>query len=246
MSYILSKSKINTFVSCPRKFYYQYIEKIESSNEFVEIGIDIHSIAEEFVKLNRLGGREDILNILLNSSSYKEEYKEHCDNLATFFHDMLVEKGYSIFSAEEKLFSNRYQFTGLADLVLEDKEGNLIIIDYKTGKSSSAKHYKLELCYYKMLVEEKFKDKKVSQVGILFTKDGFLSLLEFSEDKEKFSRDDVCSIYDYYLACKFIKTARIEIENYIEINDFPARRQHLCNYCSYIDECGKYSGFEEV
>ena len=84
MSY-LSKSKINTFISCPRKFYYQYIKKIQTSNEFAEIGIDIHSIAEEFLKLNKLGSREDILNVLLNSSTYKEEYSEHCVNLATFF-----------------------------------------------------------------------------------------------------------------------------------------------------------------
>ena len=245
MSY-LSKSKINTFISCPRKFYYQYIEKIQTSNEFAEIGIDIHSIAEEFLKLNKFGSREDILNVLLNSSTYKEEYREHCDNLATFFYDMLVEREYSVFSAEEKLVSYRYKFTGLADLVLEDKQGNLIIIDYKTGKSSTAKHYKLELCYYKMLVEEKFKGKKVSHVGIFFTKDGFLCLLEFSEDKEKFSREDVCSIYDYYLACNFIKTVRIEIEDYTENNNFPPRRQHLCNYCGYIGECGKDSGFEEV
>ena len=44
----LSKSKINTFIECPRKFKYRYIDEItEESNEYMLLGTEVHEIAEE-------------------------------------------------------------------------------------------------------------------------------------------------------------------------------------------------------
>ncbi|MCI5737812.1 MAG: PD-(D/E)XK nuclease family protein [Methanobrevibacter ruminantium] len=44
----LSKSKINTFIECPRKFKYRYIDEItEEANEYMLLGTEVHEIAEE-------------------------------------------------------------------------------------------------------------------------------------------------------------------------------------------------------
>ena len=52
MSYKLSKSKINDYLQCPRKFRYGNIDNIETEeNEYFKIGSDVHQIAEDFIKL---------------------------------------------------------------------------------------------------------------------------------------------------------------------------------------------------
>ena len=44
----LSKSKINTFIECPRKFKYRYIDEItEEANEYMLLGTEVHEIDEE-------------------------------------------------------------------------------------------------------------------------------------------------------------------------------------------------------
>ena len=240
MSFKLSKSAVNCFINCPRKFKYQYVDNIESeSNEFAELGTNVHQIAEDFIKSDALEKNKDILAVLKEfESKYEDDYSDHCENLAKFFKDMFVEKGYKLFIAEEYLFSEIHNFSGYADLVLEDKEGKLFVIDYKTGKARDVNKYKLELCYYKMLIEEQYPGKIVSKAGIYFTKEGVLSALEFSDED---STDTICSIKDYNLSVRFIDTVRLEID----AGEFPPRRQRLCGYCSYMEQCMEDSGFND-
>lgn len=165
---------------------------------------------------------------------YEDDYEDHCINLAKFFECMIFEKEYKFFMAEDYLMSEKHNFSGLADLVLEDKEGKLFVIDYKTGKSSNVQNYKLELCYYKMLIEEKYPEKEVKYVGIYFTKDGKLSYLEFVASEED-GENELCTLEDYQLAIDYIDTVRLAID----AGRFPARRNHYCKYCDYQEECAQ-------
>lgn len=227
----LSKSKINTFTVCPRQFKYQYIDEIESeTSDAAILGTNVHEIAELFVKQWPIA-ENDILDTLLRlEENYEDDYKDHTLNLAKFFKKMLIDKNLKIFMAEEYLFSEKYDFNGFADIVFEKDDGKLIVIDYKTGKSSNVKKYKLELCYYKMLIEEMFPDKEVEYAAIYFTKDGDLSCMKFT-DSEK--GDAFCTKKDYGLAINYIGTVRLQIEE----GYFPANKQYLCNYCSYFKLC---------
>ena len=48
----LSKSKINTYLKCPREFKYKYIDEIETPpNEYMALGSDVHLIAENYAKI---------------------------------------------------------------------------------------------------------------------------------------------------------------------------------------------------
>ena len=183
MSYKLSKSKINDYLQCPRKFRYAYVNEIETEeNEHFKIGTDVHQIAEDFIKLWQKDDSIDFLDTLYElESKYEDDYKDHCIHLADFFKEKLTCEGYEVFSTEEYLFSEKYNFSGLADIVLE-KNGKLTVIDYKTGKSKSARDYVTELCYYKMLVEDAYPDKTVEYAAIYFTKDG-IELIEKVREK---------------------------------------------------------------
>lgn len=237
MSFKLSKSKVNSFLKCPREFQYSYIDEIQRPpNKFMKIGTDVHQIAEDFIAAWANNQVDDILEYVLKlSAKYEDNYETHAVNLASFFQSIFVDEDYKIFMAEEYLFSEKYNFSGLADLVLEDDNGKLIVIDYKTGKTGSIKNYRLELCYYKMLLEDLYPDKEVVCAGIFFTKKGDCRFLMFSDEEIKGAR---CNTEDYQAAIQLLDHVRVEIEE----ENFQPKKQFLCNYCQYQDLCKKDGG----
>ena len=231
MSYRLSKSKVNDYLQCPRKFRYSNIDKIETEeNEYFKIGSDVHQIAEDFIKLWQKDNSIDFLDTLYElESKYEDDYKDHCRNLAKFFKEKLVDEGYDVFSTEEYILSEKYNFSGLADIVLE-KDGKLTVVDYKTGKSKSVRDYVTELCYYKMLVEDKYPQKTVEYAAIFFTKDGRYSELMFTEDEYSAIN---CSVTEYNNKIDLIE----EVREKIEAGEFPPIRQYLCKSCDFKEHC---------
>ena len=231
MSYRLSKSKINNYLQCPRKFRYSYINKIETGeNEHFKIGTDVHKIAEDFINIWKKENSIDFLDTLYElESKYEDDYKDHCQNLAEFFKKILIDEGYEVLSTEDDIISEKYNFSGKYDLVLE-KEGKLTVIDYKTGKSSSVRDYVTELCYYKMLVEDKYPEKTVEYAAIYFTKDGGYSELMFTD--AEYSAIN-CSLTEYNNKLDLIE----EVRKKIETGEFPPKRQYLCQYCDFKTHC---------
>ncbi len=233
----LSKSKVNTYLKCPLEFKFQYIDEIEvPKNKYMALGSDVHLIAERFAdKFGDELGAVDIKNELLKIAHEENigyDLTEHIDNLGSFFEEVFIENDYSLFSQEEYLLDEENRFSGICDIILEDENGDLVVIDYKTSKSSSFSKYRLELCYYKLLVENVY-GRNVSSVGVFFTKNGRLRLLDICDEdnKRKYLNND--EIKD---AIDTMHHVRNEINN----NNFPAKRQFLCRYCTYKHLCGEY------
>ena len=90
--------------------------------------------------------------------------------------------------------------------------------------------YRLELGYYKMLVEDAYPDKTVEYAAIYFTKDGKYSELKFIE--EEYSAVN-CSVTEYNNKIELIEKVREKIE----AGEFPPKRQYLCQYCDFKDHC---------
>ena len=133
---------------------------------------------------------EQMFNQLMDiyrASDSEFELEEHLQNLANFFDEVFRDENepYYLFSAEEYIYDKKHNFSGLADLIVEDPDGDLIIIDYKTGKPSPISKYLLELTYYKMLVNSKYPNRKVISAGIFFTKDGSMKFANFCEKQKK-------------------------------------------------------------
>ncbi|MBE6507797.1 MAG: PD-(D/E)XK nuclease family protein [Methanobrevibacter sp.] len=233
----LSKSKVNTYLKCPLEFKFQYIDEIEvPKNKYMTLGSDVHLVAEKFADkfgddLDGVDIRNELLRIA-HEENIGYDLTEHIDNLGSFFEEVFIENDYRLFSQEEYLLDEENRFSGICDIILEDENGNLVVIDYKTSKSSSFSKYRLELCYYKLLVENVY-GRNVSSVGVFFTKNGRLRLLDICDEdnKRKYLNND--EIRD---AVDTMHHVRNEINNY----NFPAKRQFLCRYCTYKHLCGEY------
>lgn len=233
----LSKSKVNTYLKCPLEFKFQYIDEIEvPQNKYMALGSDVHLIAEKFSeKFEDNLDEVDIENELIKIAFEENigyDLTDHIDNLGSFFKRAFVDNDYKLFCQEEYIIDEENRFSGICDIILEDENGELIVIDYKTSKSSSFSKYRLELCYYKLLVENVF-GKTVSRVGIFFTKNGRLRLLDVCDEENK----------RYYLNNDEIQQAidtLHDVRKDINSRKFPAKKQFLCRYCTYKDLCDDY------
>lgn len=233
----LSKSKVNSYLKCPLEFKFQYIDEIEvPQNKYMALGSDVHLIAEKFTEkfgddIVEIDTRNELLKIA-HDLDIGYDLTEHIDNLESFFEEVFVENNYKLFSNEEYLHDEKNRFSGICDIILEDENGDLVVIDYKTSKSSSFSKYRLELCYYKLLVENVY-NKNVSSVGVFFTKNGRLRLLDICNEDNKRKYLNQNEIDE---AITTLHKVRTNINNEV----FPARRQFLCRYCTYRDICNEY------
>ena len=148
----LSKSKVNTYLKCPLEFKFQYIDEIEAEpNKYMALGSDVHLIAEKFSE--QFG--DDLDDVDIENELFKIAYDlgighadEHVENLGVFFREVFVENGYKLFSQEEYLLDEAHRFSGICDIILENEDGSLTVVDYKTSKSSSFSKSRREFCYY--------------------------------------------------------------------------------------------------
>lgn len=232
----LSKSKINTYLKCPREFKYRYIDEIEvEPNEYMELGTNVHLIAEKYAKIYGDNPQENpryYLDLIARQEKINvDEIDTHLDSLASFFNTAFIEKDYKLFSQEEYLIDEKHNFSGITDIILETADEDLIVIDYKTGSSSSFSKCRLELGYYKMLVESNY-DRNVISAGIFFTKDNKLRLLHFKDNDNK--RIYMCNQeLDEGLDTLY------EVRKNINESKFPKEEQFLCRYCTYSSICYK-------
>ncbi|WP_407377084.1 RecB family exonuclease [Methanobrevibacter sp.] len=230
----LSKSKVNTYLKCPMEFKFQYIDEIEAKpNKYMALGSDVHLIAEKFT--DRFGDDLDDVDIqnelvkVANDLEIGYGLDEHIDNLGLFFKEVFVDNDFKLFSNEEYLLDKKNRFSGICDIILEDENGKLTVIDYKTSNSNSFSKYRLELCYYKLLVENVY-HKPVNRVGVFFTKNGRLRLLDVCEEENKRKFLSYGEIDDA------VDTLH-EVRDKINRKEFPKRKQYLCRYCTYRNLC---------
>lgn len=229
----LSKSKINTYLKCPFEFKLKYVDEIVAEpNKYMIFGRNIHSVAERFCE--KFGDDVGDINIEyeLNKIVYELnliDLNQHVDNLALFFEDVYINRDYKLFGFEEELYDDENRFSGICDIILQDENEELIIVDYKTTNSRNFSKYRLELCYYKLLVENVL-NKKVSKVGIFFTENGRLRLLDVG---------DVDYKYKYLTTQEITEAIRIfhEVRENVNNEIFPLKKQYLCRLCIYEDFC---------
>jgi CRISPR/Cas system-associated exonuclease Cas4 (RecB family) len=233
----LSKSKINTYLKCPLEFKFQYVDEIEvEPNKYMVLGSDVHSVAETFAdkfgdELDKVNIRNELLKIS-NDLDMSPDISPHVDNLSLFFKEVFVDNDYKLFSQEEYLHDETHRFSGICDIILEDENGDLVVVDYKTSDSGKFSRYRLELCYYKLLVENVF-DRNVSSVGIFFTKNGRLRLLDVCEEDNKRKYLNSTEINE---AIDTFYDVRKQVNN----KNFYAKPQFLCRFCTYKKICDEY------
>lgn len=229
----LSKSKINTFIECPRKFKYRYIDEIaEEANKYMLLGSEVHEIAEE-IAIELMEGNE-IEDVFLNLE-YDEKLEDHIRGLEKFFNDV-YSNGYEIFSVEEYIVDNDSNMNGIVDIVIRNNNDELIIFDYKTGKARSIEKYKLELCVYKVLLESKYPNLNVVSAGIYFTGDGAYRIANFeSVGDDYFKSQSKGNIGDGDF--DYVDSVVDNLYETMDRNYYMRKKGFLCRYCFYKEMC---------
>lgn len=229
----LSKSKINTFIECPRKFKYRYVDEIaEEANKYMLLGSEVHEIAEE-IAIELMEGNE-IEDVFL-TLEYDEKLEDHIRGLEKFFNDV-YSNGYEIFSVEEYIVDNDSNMNGIVDIVIRNNNDELIIFDYKTGKARSIEKYKLELCVYKVLLESKYPELNVVSAGIYFTGDGAYRIANFeSVGDDYFKSQSKGNIGDGDF--DYVDSVVDNLYETMDRNYYMRKKGFLCRYCFYKEMC---------
>ena len=173
-----------------------------------------------------LGGFEDI-------DHERETYKDAIRNLANFleieretnpklFYNPVknIRKSFEDYERMIQPLDKKFFVSGKFDRIDELENGNLRIVDFKTGKSKNG-IAQLEL--YKLLAEMNF-GKKVDEVCYYYL------------DDKKIKSYDVAKVKNKDIKDKILDKIKV-IQKNKEFNPSPSR---LCSHCDFEEICPKY------
>lgn len=245
---VLSPSRLNDYLACPRKFFYLKVLGIdveESNWDSANFGTIIHGLLENAVRRAKKTGvyptsdeiREELTKGLEESAFSSDAIKEKFVKLG----NNVIEKYYPKFSeipvsrVDEVEFSLRDIdvdgdfITGKIDRIEKNSDGTYQLYDYKTGSAVSEnqiaiggtkENYFNQLCFYKYAFE-KLTDKKVAQTGIIYV-------------EENVTREKTLTTEDMAYIENKIKEVYENIKN-LKFN--PSCDPSSCKFCQYQQMC---------
>ena len=169
-----SPNMIKTYVACPRKYYFKYIENInlpQSSLPF-EKGKKIHAIANYFLQG---------INIDRIKTALKKDEEELWEKLKQ---NLYYQKDYykSEFSLLCKI--ENFWIGGRIDAVVHDFE-DYYILDYKTGMTPEDPVYDFQTMIYLMCIDKYLKNYNRLFFVYINLKDNKNDLIEFSQSLKR-------------------------------------------------------------
>lgn len=253
----LTKTRLKTWVTCARKFYYSYIEDIETEEtEAMVRGKDIHKLIEDyyenileyskdndtipdtlfdFLENDDVDWQQYLDPYLIHFLSFERRRWENSDNMDEWAPIAIEEEGWEQLHSEDLPVS-----MGYTDIILPaggftefmENEGG-ILIDVKTGKTSSEKYQNhenggvdLDLAFYRLLFESEY---DIVGIGAYYPKGDDLVLKRPSEARAEFIKE---------------VSEEIASADKDDITDFPLKTGPLCAWgedensrCEYYDMC---------
>lgn len=245
----ISKSRVTTFKTCPRKFYYQYVKGLRTpENFYMKRGTRVHEAFETYYE-NVLKTWEKVGFVYGESYLYEylpEDTLEWADFTEPFISNFLLFEARRLravddvedflpvgIEAEGWDEDMAPPWMGYADVILkaasvpeiEDDEG-VVIVDFKTGKTPKPEYRDdgifLEGEYYAILFEGKW---DIAAVAGYFPKNDDLIVSPLDEERR-------ARIYEY-----------VEEMTESDLREhFPIREQPLCKWGSDDDQqCDFYN-----
>lgn len=192
---VLSPSRLNDYLVCPRKFFYLKVLEIdveEGDWDFANYGSIIHKLLENAVKTAKQTGKypeiEEIKkefqlgldNSRFTSPEMKEKFEKQGNALIENYYPHFISIPVSRIDDVEYTFNgvgvDKYTITGKIDRIEKNSDGTYELYDYKTGTPVSERkvaigedkeNYYNQLCFYKYAFE-KATGKSVSKVGLIY------------------------------------------------------------------------------
>ena len=243
-----SPSSINTYLKCPRQYFYNYILDLKPKDgnpDALSYGSAVHSACEFTVRFAKQNGeyptKEEFINEFKNAlnklpmSSYKQReiHIERGKKALSEYYIQMCNTPISMLYEVEKPISfelDGIKFYGIIDRIDKNSDGTYTIYDYKTG---SAKDSKI-ICpagehedYYNQMGLYKYYFEK--STGNTVKETIFIFPEEFTDNFTLNLTQDDCKAIDE----KF-KEAISNIKNY-KFNPTPS--ENTCKYCPYKDFC---------
>jgi CRISPR/Cas system-associated exonuclease Cas4 (RecB family) len=242
----LSKSRINLYLDCPKKYYYEHIaglRKFVQEPPFgtpLRTGIDVHELfewyylQEDSAKLEE--PYEESMRAVLDQNPLSILYPEYVDNFVEFNLRLISENGVPDYLPEEvemEVFDPKLNLIGIIDAVYYHN-GVRTIIDYKTSKQPKGiREYLLELTLYKIIYEQAT-GNKVDYCGIYFPFTNQFRMAEVIGPLDEVPDKTVAITLEDELEA--ITTVDI-IRERIKDNQFERNPGFLCRYCDYEVKC---------
>lgn len=235
-----SFSKLSSFNTCPYCWYLKYIEhKSGKTNAFSSYGSFVHKLLERYAKGEV---KKDDLAFLYEweyEDSIPEEFPPNAfADLSSLYYNQGLDffkqfngfDDYEIVGSEIKfeIEIGNSKFVGIIDLLLKDKSGDYIIVDYKSkGKFKSKKEkaeYARQLYIYAAYVKEQYGVYPKQMYFCLIRARDMISI-KFNES-------------DFNEAMQWVINTEEEIENTWAYDKRPD--DFFCYYlCEFRDECNK-------
>lgn len=216
-----SYSRLSTYETCPRRFKYQYIEKVKQGDidrSALIRGSAIHKLFEEYPKAPKEGKFVKDFSKALESDSVKV-FKEHISESGKSFREFAF--GLTPDFEPCTYSSKQALFRGKVDLGYVDNN-ILHLVDFKTGKAKDLKYQDFDqLLLYSIYFFQKYSNVQEINVSYVYVDHDVTNSLTFNRENLEVFKAHFKSIV--YL-----------IEGDKEYNP---KKSRLCDYCPFKEYC---------
>lgn len=246
-----SMSKLKVLDKCPFQFYLKYILKIKVPDVIAEkddpLSANVGSAAHRILELTLLGKSVDdsftatlkeFVPAMLTQEQWEEKvvpleynitsFKERIEALARNhpIKRVLTELRMGVTKDWEPtgFFAENVWYRGVIDLIIMLANGDVIIIDHKTGGGEgSVKVYKPQLDSYKVLFHHGINKIEGAQSGIHFIAAGEVKMADYSDKAE----------IEGKLRRSMEWNTQAAIDKTVEFGYFKHIRGSWCKWCDY-------------
>ena len=246
----LSPSRASQFKTCPKQFKFANVDKLkEPTNEVQAKGTTVHQALEDLYDLPKEERTPENLYNLFRSAWTKVRNDDEHVNL---FQNVEEEKEWGVDALNllsnyltlenpeeiEPLEKERWvrgsiedlNLRGILDRMDRDKDGNLIIIDYKSGKAPAAKYKEprfFAMKLYALLIKDELGEMP-KELKLIYLKNSTIHTMQVGEETLTNAKEEILEIWG-------------NIKKAYKDNDFPAIKNTLCDWCYYKPICPEYN-----